>query len=195
MIALQINRLRLDDELCSIPEHIHTAATRLADAKLAVEAAGNALKLGEAQIGAALRESPARYGLGEKPTVDAIKGAIVMHPETQRLESEHREAQHALDLCWAVMNALNAKRDALQPLVRLFMNDYYSAPEPHAVEQAAAASAKATKAAKQTEVPPVEKPAAPKAAKGSKSAKKQEAKAADQAADRETEETPSKDGW
>lgn len=139
---LHVDTGRLDVELREIPQAIHDNAVKMANCKAAVETATNAFKFLEAKKSAEVRGNPVAFGLPEKPTVGAVDGAVLELPEIQDAKSAIQQANYALDLCWAIQNGLNAKREALVQLVRLFLNDYYSSPQPHETEAAEAASNK-----------------------------------------------------
>ncbi len=142
MGLLHIDKGRLDEELVKLPQDIHDHSVRLANAKAAVDALDNELKLAEATLGAAIRLNPSAYGIGDKPTVGAIDGAVLCNAQIQEIKGRLLAAKHAVDLTWAVVNGLAAKREAIQPLVKLYLNDYYSSPQPADVEEAKAASGK-----------------------------------------------------
>lgn len=144
MGLLHIDKGRLDEELTKLPQDIHDHSVRLANAKATVEAISNELELEEAKLSAAIRNSPKDFGLGDKPTVDAIKGAVLSDAGIQAIGDRLRGAKHAVDLTWAVVNGLAAKREAIQPLVKLFLSGYYAHPQPDEVEAAREASSVVT---------------------------------------------------
>lgn len=147
MGLLHIDKGRLDEELTRLPQDIHDHSVRLANAKATVEAISNELELEEAKLSAAVRNSPKDFGLGDKATVDAIKGAVLSDDGIQAIGDRLRSAKNAVDLTWAVVNGLAAKREAIQPLVKLFLSGYYAHPQPSDVEEAKEASAVATQPA------------------------------------------------
>ena len=197
MALLQIDKSRLDIELGAIPQAIHDNAVRQANVKAELDAITNDLKLTMATTAAAIRLNPSDYGLKDKPSIPEVDGAVLASPGVQSLVKRQQEAQLAVDLCWAVTNGLNAKRDALPQLVRLYLNDYYSEPQPHETEAATLASEKRVEK-ENVAAQVADKPAKAKPTKKAKAAK---AEALDPPEDRASDltDTPSSgaalDGW
>lgn len=83
----------------------------------------------EARLDKAIRERPSKYGL-DKVTDKAIERTIALDPEHQAMMKKLSNAKFKAELLNAAVRAMYIKKDALENLVRLHGQNYYSDPTP-----------------------------------------------------------------
>jgi len=123
-----IDMNRLDEEWRDQPRLYYEWASHLAEARRDAAEAANSLKATEADLKSAIRNNPVAYGLGEKPTVDAINAAVVAQPDYTLAAKEVLDADYAVDLIGAAVKALDHRKKALENLVDLHGQSYFSTP-------------------------------------------------------------------
>lgn len=99
----------------------------LADARLELEEAKAAHDVAAAEVEKAIRSRPERYGL-DKVTEAAVKAAIPLHPKYKETQRAVLEAKHRVDLLSADSVAAEHKKRALEKLVDLHGQAYFSKP-------------------------------------------------------------------
>lgn len=122
-----INPHALDQEWLRQAPMYHGVAVQVADARRDVEEAKRVLDVAAAELMLAIRKDPAAYGL-EKPTVDQTAAAVQIQPAHKRAATAQIEAKHALDMLTAAQGAMDHKKRALENLVHLQSQSYYSEP-------------------------------------------------------------------
>lgn len=132
----QIDKDSLDYEWTRQPDLVHGYATRLARAKLLEQRRKNLFEVGVAELTRKIRKSPDAYGLPAKPTEAAVKEAATTSKTYSRLLLRVNKARHRCDMLQAACTALDHKKRALENLVHLHTQDYYSAPRAKAGKSA-----------------------------------------------------------
>lgn len=122
-----IDPLILDKEWISQPNLFYKASKELADARRDYEEAKSSLDVTRSEISLAARSSPEEHGL-EKVTENTISEYVEASEEMRQCVAELRECRHAMDVCSAFVNALDHKKKALENLVYLNGQNYYSSP-------------------------------------------------------------------
>jgi len=117
----------LDGEWVRQPELYHDYAVKLADARLEMETKKNRLEVIQANLDNEIREDPSEFGL-TKVTEGAIKAVIVQHPKYEKALERVNQARHAVDILVAATQALDHKKKALENLVYLHGQNYFSSP-------------------------------------------------------------------
>lgn len=125
----QIDEAKLDREFADQPGLVYRATVREADAKHEHAQAKARLELAEAELSLGARSTPSEFNLPEKPTVDAIRSAVVAHPQYQEAIREMNQAKHAADVFAAEVSALQHKKNSLEGLLKLHETNYYSEPK------------------------------------------------------------------
>lgn len=131
----EIDKLRLDSEWVEQPKLFHKYSTRLADAKEELERAKAHKDVVEAELGRDIRSDPAKYDL-PKVTEGAVEACILLQPSYQAALDQVIKSRHNVDLLQAAVDTLDHKKKALESLVYLHGQDYFSAPvAPHAEKE------------------------------------------------------------
>jgi hypothetical protein len=108
-----------------------------ADARHAHAQAKARLAVVEARLRLAVRRNPGKYGLPEKPTVDAVNDTVTLEDDYAAAVRAVDEAKHAVDLLSTNTVAMVDRRKALENLVQLLSLNYYAEQEPKAKTLAA----------------------------------------------------------
>lgn len=122
-----IDKNRLDEEWTGQPEKMEKYSKLLADAKNDHATKKAEFELRDAELTAAVRLNPSRYGL-VKVTEGGIEQAVILLKEYQEAQKAVNDANHKVDLLKAVVDALIHRRSALEGLVDLFKVSYFSDP-------------------------------------------------------------------
>lgn len=140
---LNIELTRLDEEWLKQPKLYYEAAEQLANKRFEMETLKNNLAAAEAdledvqaKVDLAIRSNPSKY-LGEiKVTEASIKNAVLLDPEYKKtkqicdnLNQELLKAKYEAELLAAIVEALNHKKSALENLVKLHSQNYFSVPK------------------------------------------------------------------
>jgi hypothetical protein len=125
--VLEVDEHDLVNEWLRQPTLFHEWAEALASAKNDVDRKEAAFKLVEAQVFARVRENPTAYGL-EKATVDSIKYAVIASKQYQAAQEAYLTACEEAAKIDAMVKAISLRKNLLQDLVVLRMNDYYAEP-------------------------------------------------------------------
>lgn len=123
-----IDRYNLDDEWVKQPKLYHTFATKLANAKKRLEEAKAYLELMEADLNFKIRQDPTTYGLS-KVTDKSVEAAILTRKVYQTARDSFIKAKHRVDLLDGAVRTLDHRKRALEDLVDLHLNDYFSRPQ------------------------------------------------------------------
>lgn len=137
--VVRIDDLNLDKECVRLPTDLLHYAHETADLKDAADQCKAELEVLEADLSKSIRAHPENYGI-EKVTESAINAAVLTSPEYQKKQKRLREARHDLDLCQAVVSALECKKRSLVMLVDLHGMGYFADPRLSKTGQAAVQS-------------------------------------------------------
>lgn len=125
---LQIDQSALDEEWLRQPSLYYEWASQLSDAKAKLDSAKADLELTRAELDLAIRGKPAEYGL-EKVTESVIGSSVLLQQEYKEALSFFNKKKHRVDVINAVVSALDHKKKALENLVWLHGQNYFSAPQ------------------------------------------------------------------
>lgn len=120
---VEINRLKLDDELEVQPALHHFYAEQWADARKARDAANDKLKLIRAQRELHYRRNPPD---DVKLTEAVITALVEQDTAVQEAQSVYRKEQDAFSTFDAAIASLDTRKAALTGLVELYVKDYYN---------------------------------------------------------------------
>ena len=118
---LSISKHNLDDELVMQPQLYDEYAEKLAEAESERDTAKLIMELYEAEADARIRSE-------EKGTENSIKLTIRRDEEYQRLVKNYYEAKKTAKKMEGVLDAIQQKKSSLENLIKLYLNNYYSAP-------------------------------------------------------------------
>jgi len=124
---LDIDKTRLDDECEKQPHLVWEYGRMSAKALRDVDDALANLKLAEADVDAAVRETPAEFGL-DKITETAIKHAILRSKEYQEAQEQLNKAKYRVNVLEAANRSLDHRRTSLTMLDRQDERGYFARP-------------------------------------------------------------------
>lgn len=122
-----LNQNKLDEEWVRQPQLYYKYAALLADARAEQERAKNARDLCYADLDGDIRSHPDKYEL-QKVTDTSVENAIIRCEDYQEAVRRLIKAKHRADQLYAVVSALDHRKEALESLVRLFGQNYFSTP-------------------------------------------------------------------
>lgn len=139
---LEIDETRLDEAWIAQPKLYYKYAKQLANARTVVEEIKNQQEIiktdidnVKATLDMSIRNNPDGYGIG-KTTETAIKNAVSVQPEYKEIMETYNasqkklvEAKNEADVLQALVTALDHKKSALENLVRLHGQNYFSSPK------------------------------------------------------------------
>ncbi len=102
-------------------------AEPLAAAKADADRKKAAMELTEAEVSAKVRENPSAFGL-EKPTVDSIRGAVLMSRQYKAALAAHLAAKEEVGKLDVMVSAIEHRKKALENVVSLFSLNYFAEP-------------------------------------------------------------------
>ena len=127
---LEIDITRLDEEWVNQPKQFFNWATQLADAKGNLDAERNRLDIAKAELDLDIRTNQTNYDIDKdkKLTENLILNTILQQDEYQDALGEVRNAKHRVDILQAAVQAFDHRKSALERLVSLHGQNYFSTP-------------------------------------------------------------------
>lgn len=125
---IRIDETALDVEWLEQPSLMMKYARVAIEARKKLDQAKEALDVAKAELDKNIRSNPERFGL-EKITEGAITSAILTHKDYAKANQEMIEAKYQTDMANAAVRAVEARKDALENLVRLFGQSYFAGPK------------------------------------------------------------------
>lgn len=125
----EINELKLDQEWLGQPNMVWEYAKKKALANKRVSEAKAALKVTIAELSKAIRAEPLEYGL-DKVTESTVENTILLQKEHRVDQQALIDAEYNADILGAAVAALQDRRRALEGLVELHGQNYFSDPRP-----------------------------------------------------------------
>jgi len=126
----EIDEHNLDKEWIKQPSLYFTWARKLADARLAVDEAKSELDVIKAEASRAIRDDPGEFGF-EKVSEAIVATAVNEHPDVMKGVQKLYDARHEHDVYQAAVFALEHRKRALEKLVDLHGQSYFSTPKTH----------------------------------------------------------------
>lgn len=124
---LEINEFELDKEWIKQPATYHKFATKLAEAKYRLEEAKAKTELVKAELSSEIRIDPDLFGI-TKVTESVVASTILLQDQFKSTQAELFNQKHQVDLLQAVVTSLDHRKRALESLVSLHGQDYFSSP-------------------------------------------------------------------
>ena len=124
---LTVDETILDKEWINQPRLFFRYAKQLAYARTSLEYAKANLKVVAAEVDDRLRRKAAKSTT--KYTEAMISAAITRNKERRLAEEEVFDAMHLVDILFATTESLRQKKDALENLVKLHGQNYFSSPK------------------------------------------------------------------
>lgn len=95
--------------------------------RLEMDKAKEALELVRAELDKSIRTNPEKYGI-EKITDKVVENTIPMQKDYKEASNNYIQAKFESDLAYSVVKAIDARKDALENLVRLYGQQYFAGP-------------------------------------------------------------------
>lgn len=125
---LEIDRDSLDEEWINQPELFFKYASRSAKASREVDEAKAELEVVKAELDKRIRSNPGKFGVG-KISEKAIEGAMARTSEFQDATETYIKAKYQEGILSAAVKALDQRKKALEKLVELHGQNYFSTPK------------------------------------------------------------------
>lgn len=123
----EIDEHDLVKEWVKQPSLYFTWAQKLADARIEQDEAKSALDVIKAEASRAIRDDPGNYGF-DKVTEAVVAVAINEHPDVMEGVKALYAARHRQEIYQAAVNALDHRKRALEKIVDLHGQNYFSHP-------------------------------------------------------------------
>lgn len=125
--VLDLDELRLDEHWIEQPKLFFRHASNLAVARRDLKDLEDELGIVQAEVSRSIRDDPQRYGLS-KVTEPAVKAAIPEHRRYVKQIKKINAAKHNVEILSAFVTALEHRKRALEKLVDLHGQNYFSVP-------------------------------------------------------------------
>jgi hypothetical protein len=125
---LEIDKFNLDVEWARQPQLYYEYAEKLAQARSNLERERNRKEVRLAELERLIRENPQIHGIEGKPTEASIQAAIKVHKTYTNVNKKVAEAQYEVNICFAMVEALDHKKRGLEQMVSLDARNYYAKP-------------------------------------------------------------------
>jgi len=122
-----VDKFALDDEWRIQSDLYFKWAKRSVDASLLVNITKDALEVRKAQIDKAVRANPREFGI-EKVTNEALNNAATLDKEYRKLTEDLIQLKYEESMLEAAVKTMEHKKQSLENLVKLFLNNYYAEP-------------------------------------------------------------------
>lgn len=126
---LAIDNTQLDREWAKQPKLYHEYATQSAEVRRVLDEKEAEFKVAKAEVDKRIRTNPTKYGLSEKPTEASIASTILLQKKYLKAQNEVILAQYDVNIIDAMVRSLDHKKSALENMVRLHGQDYFSTPK------------------------------------------------------------------
>lgn len=124
-LRLEIDPLRLDQELIGQASQYYLWSTKTADAQMKYDGAKSALSLLASSLSLEVRKYPEFFKLSGKPTNDLVDAVVFTQPEYVAAQHAVDKARHDLGLYKSAVDALEHRKRALTLMVDLWTREYY----------------------------------------------------------------------
>jgi hypothetical protein len=132
---VHVDPQRLPEEWVDYPESYRRYSEQAADAWTALLHAKKHLDRTAAQLRLKMRLSPVTFGLKDKPTVDSVKDCCETHPDYQAAYDAWIAAHDANNRLKGRLEAMHAKKAALENLTKLTLAGLFAQPRVAGVPQ------------------------------------------------------------
>lgn len=118
----------LDRHWIAHPKKYHRAARKLADAKLELASAKSVLEIVEAELFLDIKQNPEKYALAKVPSDGMAKVVVLVQKRYKKATRRVNQKKHEVDVLEADVNGYEHMKRALENLVTLHGQDYFSRP-------------------------------------------------------------------
>lgn len=124
---IKIDETALDVEWLEQASLMIKYARHAADCRMNLDLAKERVDYVKAELDKAIRENPKEFKM-EKITESAIQNVIITQRKYMDAEEKLIHARYELDIANAAVRAMDARKDALENLVRLHGQQYFAGP-------------------------------------------------------------------
>tara|TARA_R110002020_G_scaffold12409_5_gene45483 strand:+ start:3874 stop:4326 length:453 start_codon:yes stop_codon:yes gene_type:complete len=117
----------LDEMWLEQPRLYHKYAKKLATAKQKLEEDKAELELCKAELDRDIRSNPSEFSL-EKITENVVANTIITQEKFRALQAQMLDTKHQVDVLGVAVTTLDHRKRALENLVSLHGQDYFSSP-------------------------------------------------------------------
>ena len=125
---IRIDETALDVEWLEQSSLMMKYARHAADMRKAMDLAKEDLDIIRAEVDKEIREDPERFGIA-KVTDAVVAATILRDKEYQRVNKAFINARYELEIANAAVKSIDARKDALENLVRLNGQQYFAGPK------------------------------------------------------------------
>jgi DNA polymerase II large subunit len=125
---IRIDETALDVEWLEQPSLMMKYAQISASARKTLDEAKEELEFVRAELDKAIRSNPDRYDI-DKITEAVVIATITIHKDYQKASSALINAKYENDMAYGAVKAIDARKDALENLVRLHGQQYFAGPK------------------------------------------------------------------
>lgn len=136
MSIFNIDKSALDEEWSGQPELYNEYAVKLANAKRNLEFRKSQLNVIKAKVALDIRRNPSDYGI-PRVTDKIVESLVTVDPKVQKVARLLAKAHHSVDIIQAAVTALDHRKKALEGLVSLHGQNYFSTPRVRGPDQEA----------------------------------------------------------
>lgn len=125
---VRIDETALDVEWLEQPSLMMKYARVAIEARKKLDQAKEVLDVAKAELDKQIRTKPEDYGI-DKITESVVQNTILLQDEYKTANADIIEAKYQTDMANAAVRAVEARKDALENLVRLFGQSYFAGPK------------------------------------------------------------------
>lgn len=125
---IRIDETALDVEWLEQPLIMLKYAKHSATCAAKMDALRQRMDLTKANLDRSIRTNPGQFEI-DKITETVVTNTILSQSEYQIIEEQFREARYEYEIAKAAVNAVNARKEALENLVRLHGMQYFAGPK------------------------------------------------------------------
>lgn len=126
-LRVEIDPLKLEDEITEHSVQFHRWAERQAEAQAAYDEAKSDVELAKAKADYEIRGNPETFGL-TKATEASLASAVLIQPEVRSATHKLHQTRKELEYVKAAVSALEHRKRMLTMLVELWVRNYYAEP-------------------------------------------------------------------
>lgn len=127
--VLEPNEYDLVGEWHKQPKGYLQYALQLAEARKELDRTEAEFKVCKAEVDSTIRENPHKYGLLEKLTEVLIANTVLLQPKHKKAQNRVIIAQEKVNMLYAMVTAWDHRKSALENMVRLHGQSYFSTPQ------------------------------------------------------------------
>lgn len=125
---IRIDETALDVEWLEQPSLMMKYARTSSHARMILDQKKEALELVKAELDREIRTNPSRFGI-EKVTEAVVTAAIISHADYKEASDALISAKFESDIAQGALKAFDARKDALENLVKLHGMQYFAGPK------------------------------------------------------------------